>query len=231
MAHVSRVVNNIMLGKMNVYGTVTLAANSATTTLNDVRIGAESVVLFMPTTANAAKAIGSAQGFRGVRLRKSAGQIIATSTTTDLTWDTEDFDDDSAHSAGSSDIVVPAGVTRAEFFVGNSWGNNSTGLRTLDIHNATAGLNLASDRRSAIQLTEVSIGSGPVSVTAGDAVRVRVSQTSGASLTAGGTLFFSARWLEWGSDFYISNQGTGTLTINHANEPSTDRTFQYVVLA
>lgn len=41
-------------GKLNCAGSVTLTANAASTTLNDPRIGAESVILFMPTTANAA---------------------------------------------------------------------------------------------------------------------------------------------------------------------------------
>lgn len=52
---VSEVVRGIMDGKTNNTGTVTLAASSATsTTLNDPRIGYDSVILFMPMTANAA---------------------------------------------------------------------------------------------------------------------------------------------------------------------------------
>lgn len=54
LARISVWANNVNIGKFNVTGTVTLAANSATTTLNDVRIGAESYIGFMPTTANAA---------------------------------------------------------------------------------------------------------------------------------------------------------------------------------
>lgn len=51
------VVNNVLSGKMNNTGTLTIAANAATTTLTDSRIGARSVVLLMPTTANAAAAL------------------------------------------------------------------------------------------------------------------------------------------------------------------------------
>lgn len=50
-------VNNILRGKTNNYGSVTLTANSATTTLNDIRIGIDSVVLLQPTTANSAAAL------------------------------------------------------------------------------------------------------------------------------------------------------------------------------
>ena len=64
-----RAINLLLQGKINCGGTVTLTANAATTTLNDVRIGGSSRVFFTPTTANAktegtpavtAKADGSA---------------------------------------------------------------------------------------------------------------------------------------------------------------------------
>lgn len=41
-------------GRSNNVGDVTLTANSATTTLSDERISAQSVITFMPRTANAA---------------------------------------------------------------------------------------------------------------------------------------------------------------------------------
>jgi hypothetical protein len=43
----------VMRGKINATGTVTLTASATTTTLTDDRISAESVILFMPATANA----------------------------------------------------------------------------------------------------------------------------------------------------------------------------------
>lgn len=48
------VLQNAMRGKLNCTTTKTLTASSATTTITDTRIGPESVLLFMPTTANAA---------------------------------------------------------------------------------------------------------------------------------------------------------------------------------
>ena len=54
-----RAVNNLLLGKMNVGGTVTLAANVATTTLTDARLGFETNVVLVPTTANAAAELGA----------------------------------------------------------------------------------------------------------------------------------------------------------------------------
>jgi hypothetical protein len=53
------VVNNLLRGKMNNTSTFTLAANAATTTLTDSRIGANSTILLHPTTANAAAAMAT----------------------------------------------------------------------------------------------------------------------------------------------------------------------------
>jgi len=52
-------INNILQGKTNNTGTVTLTANASTTTLSDIRIGKDSVILLQPTTQNAAKDIAS----------------------------------------------------------------------------------------------------------------------------------------------------------------------------
>lgn len=56
---VATVVNRLNQGKMNVTGEITLTASSTTTTLTDPRIGPDSVIEFMPLTANAATAKAS----------------------------------------------------------------------------------------------------------------------------------------------------------------------------
>lgn len=53
------VVNNILRGKLNNTGSLTLTANATTTTLTDERIGANSSIELMPTTANAAGALAT----------------------------------------------------------------------------------------------------------------------------------------------------------------------------
>lgn len=53
------VANNLNAGKMNNTGTLTVTANVATTTLTDPRIGANSTILLMATTANAAAALAN----------------------------------------------------------------------------------------------------------------------------------------------------------------------------
>lgn len=51
---VAEVVNNSMNGKTNNTGSVTLTASATETTLNDERLGYDSVIILSPTTANAA---------------------------------------------------------------------------------------------------------------------------------------------------------------------------------
>jgi hypothetical protein len=49
-------INNILDGKINSTGEITLTNSSTTTILTDARIGGNSVILLMPTTNNAANA-------------------------------------------------------------------------------------------------------------------------------------------------------------------------------
>lgn len=48
------VVNGIMNGKTNNTGNVTIGLSVTSTVITDARIGADSVILFMPTNSNAA---------------------------------------------------------------------------------------------------------------------------------------------------------------------------------
>ncbi len=57
---VAEVVRGVMDGKTNNTGVITLTAGGATsTTLNDARIGFDSVVIFSPLTSSAAALVGS----------------------------------------------------------------------------------------------------------------------------------------------------------------------------
>jgi hypothetical protein len=67
------VVNGIMRGKTNNTGTVTLAANAATTTVLDPRIDGQTVMLLQATTANAAAEMGNGTIFWSV---PTAGSVV-----------------------------------------------------------------------------------------------------------------------------------------------------------
>lgn len=52
-------INEILFGRLNNVGTVTLTANQATTAITDLKVGAASKVFLTPTSASAATEVGS----------------------------------------------------------------------------------------------------------------------------------------------------------------------------
>ena len=52
-------INNVMDGKINSTGEITLTASSTTSILGDARIGLNSVILFMPRSANGRTALNT----------------------------------------------------------------------------------------------------------------------------------------------------------------------------
>lgn len=52
-------INDILIGRGNATGTLTIAASVGTTTLTDLRIGPDTCIALMPTTANAAAALAT----------------------------------------------------------------------------------------------------------------------------------------------------------------------------
>ena len=55
----ANVIRNLVDGKSNNTGSITLQASATSTTITDQRVGANSVIVFMPKTANAATAMTS----------------------------------------------------------------------------------------------------------------------------------------------------------------------------
>lgn len=76
--------NQILDGKINATGSMTLGASSATTTLTDLRIGPDSVILLVPTTANGATEYG--KGIQIVPTKESATLTHSNNGETDRTF-------------------------------------------------------------------------------------------------------------------------------------------------
>lgn len=83
---VASVINNVLDGKINATGTVTLTANQATTAVTEYRAGADSVMLFMPTTANAAAEIGAGGLYVSSRGKQTFTITHANNAQTDRTF-------------------------------------------------------------------------------------------------------------------------------------------------
>ena len=82
---ISEIVTNLVEGKTNNTGSITLAVASATTTtIYDERIGYNSVILLMPTTANAVASLTNV--YVSARAKGSATLTHSANTNTDKTY-------------------------------------------------------------------------------------------------------------------------------------------------
>lgn len=84
---ISQVVNGVLDGKLNSTGTFTCTASATTTSVTDYRAGLDSVILLMPTTANAAAEMGGGTIYVSTRAKQSFTVTHASNTQTDRTFD------------------------------------------------------------------------------------------------------------------------------------------------
>jgi hypothetical protein len=82
----SDAINAALKGKLNNTGTVTLTANTTTTVITDTRIGVDSFIGFMPTTANASAEIGNGTMYVSSRGDKTATVTHANNAQTDRSF-------------------------------------------------------------------------------------------------------------------------------------------------
>jgi hypothetical protein len=108
-------ITNSMATEITAAGDIIIGTGSGT--FDNLPIGTTNQVLTADTTVSPYKvkwaAVAAATPtFRGVRLVNSGSQLIANSTTTAVTWDTERIDTDAFHSTSSntSRITIPAGL-------------------------------------------------------------------------------------------------------------------------
>lgn len=80
------VINNMLVGSLNVSDTVTLTANAASTTVTDARCSFQTGVVLIPTTANAAAAIATTYISETSRVNGSFVLTHANNAQTDRTF-------------------------------------------------------------------------------------------------------------------------------------------------
>jgi len=108
---ISEVVNNLVEGKSNNTGTITLATGTTTTTLYDERIGFDSVILFAPTTASATN-IALPYG----EWQDDTDQVATSITTAyPITLNTVDFENGITLVSGSQLKVAYSGLYNVQF--------------------------------------------------------------------------------------------------------------------
>jgi hypothetical protein len=109
---ISEVVNNIMNGKTNNTGSVTLATGGATTTtITDARIGFGSKVILLPTSQ-----VAASQEFPYGSFNSTQDQTIANTTTAyAMTYNVTDFSDGVSLSNNSRLVAGFSGVYNLQF--------------------------------------------------------------------------------------------------------------------
>lgn len=112
---IAEVVNNLVEGKSNNTGTITLATgNATTTTLYDERIGGNSVILLMPFSASAANAASNTAPFGS--WEDSTTQSVASITTAyPITFNTVDMSEGITLQSSSQFKVSYSGIYNVQF--------------------------------------------------------------------------------------------------------------------
>ena len=82
----AQAVNLLIDGKFNAIGSITLTASATTTAVTDYRAGPDSVILFTPTTANAAAEQGNGTLFLSARAKQGFTITHANNSQTDRTF-------------------------------------------------------------------------------------------------------------------------------------------------
>lgn len=78
----AEVVNNILQGKLNATASVTLTNSATSTAVTDYRVGAESVILFMPTTSDGASELAAGGMYVSARAKNTFTITHASASTT-----------------------------------------------------------------------------------------------------------------------------------------------------
>lgn len=136
---VAEIVNNIMDGKTNNTGAITLATGGAsTTTITDARIGVDSVILLMPTDD-----ISAASYFPYGAFQDSTNQTISSTTTAyAMTFNTTDYSEGVTLASGSRITAQYSGLYNLQF--STQYKNTDSQAHDIDIWFRKNGTNIAS---------------------------------------------------------------------------------------
>jgi hypothetical protein len=248
---VAEVVRGIMDGKTNNTGSITLATGGATTTtLNDRRISADSVILFAPASA-AAYADSAPYG----AFQDSTDQTAANTTTAyPITFNTTDYTNGITLSNSSRLNVKNAGLYNIQFSI--QLKNTTNDSHDVDIWFRKNGTNIDNSNSRFHPTARKSSGDPShiiaalnffVDMAANDYIEIMWRTADvGVSIEHYGTSTSPTRPavpsviatmnLVGGSGnatfngVYASSQGQGTATITHFANSTANKTYKYVVI-
>lgn len=246
---ISEVVNNIMNGKTNNTGTVTLSTgNATTTTIYDERIGYDSLILLAPASS-AAYVDKIPYG----SISSDQDQYITTASP--FTFSTQDFSN-GVYLSSNKMYFRDAGVYNLQFSV--QFANTDSQIQEATVwlrKNGTAVAGTASkysvpNKHGGIDGYLIAVANFFVEVSANDYVELMWSATQYAN--AGGTtngiyaehynavgttplvpsVVFTAQYNQASAstNIYVSAQQKGQATLTHFSNNTADKTYRYVVI-
>jgi len=245
----AEIIRGIMDGKTNNTGTLTLATGGATTTtLNDLRIGVDSVILFAPTS-DAAFADSIPYG----AFQDSTDQTAASTTVAyPITFNTTDFSNGVTLSNNSRLNVKNAGLYNLQFSI--QFKNTTNDGQDVDVWFRKNGTNIANSNSRFHLVARKSSGDPShliaalnffVDMAANDYVEIiwRTTSTSvsiehfdtstSPTRPAVPSVIATMNLVGGGATFngvYASSQGQGTATITHFANSTANKTYKYVVI-
>jgi hypothetical protein len=249
---VAEIVNNVMDGKTNNTGTVTIATGGATTTtINDPRIGYDSVIILMATSQTAAS-----QEFPYGSFSSTDDQTIASTTTAyAMTYNTTDFSDNVTVSNSSRIVAGFSGIWNLQFSAqlnntnvsiqdvsiwfrknGTDIPNSNSDFSVPNSHGGTDGrliaaLNLYVDLQKD-QYVEIMWSATSTDVSL-QHLPTRTSPTRPATPSVIATMHYLST-NGYTSDIYfdpfVSVTGNGTATVSHSPNTIAGKTLDYVVV-
>jgi len=246
---VAEVVRGVMDGKTNNTGTVTLATGGATTTtLNDLRIGGNSVILFAPTSAAA-----FADSIPYGAFQDSTDQTAASTTVAyPITFNTTDFSNGVTLSNSSRLNVANAGLYNLQFSI--QFKNTTNDGQDVDVWFRKNGTNIANSNSRFHLVARKSSGDPShliaslnffIDMAANDYVEImwRTTSTSvsiehfdtstSPTRPAVPSVITTMNLVGGSGAFdgiYVSSQGQGTATITHFANSTANKTYKYVVI-
>jgi hypothetical protein len=246
---VSEVVRGLMDGKSNNTGTLTLATGGATTTtLNDRRISADSVILFAPSSAASFTDSVPYGAFQDSTDQTAASTTVAYP----ITFNTTDFSNGVTLSNSSRLNVANAGLYNLQFSI--QLKNTTNDGQDVDIWFCKNGTNIDNSNSRFHPVARKSTGNPShiiaalnffVDMVANDYIEIMWrTENTGVSIEHFGTSTSPTRPavpsviatmnLVGGSGafdgIYVSSQGQGTATITHFANSTASKTYKYVVI-
>jgi hypothetical protein len=246
---VAEVVRGIMDGKTNNTGSITLATGGATsTTLNDRRISADSVILFAPASAAA-----FADSIPYGAFQDSTDQTAASTTVAyPITFNTTDFSNGVTLSNSSRLNVANAGLYNLQFSI--QFKNTTNDGQDVDVWFRKNGTNIDNSNSRFHLVARKGTGDPShiiaalnffVDMAANDYIEIMWrTENTGVNIEHFGTSTSPTRPavpsvittmnLVGGSGafdgIYVSSQGQGTATITHFANSTANKTYKYVVI-